>query len=310
MTLALTPDRTSQHADAWPQRAQASFARVAHILIAAFVTIAATVPAAVADEPLKLQLDGAIEPRQRVEIANQITGVVSGILVTSGQKIEAGQPMFELDSEPYKLDVAAARAELEEARAKLRLAEDITTRQTQLTERGVGARARTAQASFETEAARAAVSKQETALARAELMLKRTRILAPISGTVGKLRVAVGAFVEAEGGTVLGDVVQLDPVLVAYQVPYADRQAALAKSGAKAARTLFAYVDLRLELPSGQLYVHKGTPLYENATVDPATGTLTTWAEFPNPEGSLVPGLKVRVLSNIHDHPQRAETPE
>lgn len=308
--MALAPVRTSQKLQARRNDARAHAGHVAQILITAFVALTATISQALANEPLKLQLEGTIEPRQRVEIANQITGVVSAILVTSGQKIEAGQPMFELDSEPYKLDVATARAELAEARAKLKLAEDITNRQTQLTERGVGARARTAQATFETEAARATVSKHETALARAELMLRRTRILAPISGLVGKLRVSVGAFVEAEGGTVLGEVVQLDPVLVAYQVPYADRQAALAKSGATAASTLFRYVDLRMELPSGQLYTHKGTPLFENSTVDPASGTLTTWAEFPNPEGTLVPGLKVRVLSNIHDKPQQAETAE
>lgn len=250
-----------------------------------------------------MNLTGVVEARERVAIANQVTGVVSKVLVVAGQRVEMGDVLFELDAKPFKIDVATAKAELDEARARLRLAEDVASRQGRLSERGSGAEARATQSVIEVEVARAAVARQESALARAELALEHTRIAAPISGTVGKTKVAPGAFVEAEGGTVLGEVVQVDPILVGYRVPYEDRQRSLEKAQTKTARALFENVTLTLILPSGTTYAHRGRPKFESAEIDRATGDLTTWAEFPNPDGVLVPGLTVKIISEIHATP-------
>lgn len=259
-----------------------------------------------AAEPLTLTFAGVVEPRQRVAVANQITGVIDKVLIVAGQHVEKGTPLFELDAEPFRIDVATARADLDEARARLRLAEDVSARQSRLAERGSGAEARATQATIEVDAARAAVARQESALARAELALERTRIAAPITGIVGRPRVAPGAFVEAEGGTILGEIVQIDPILVAYRVPYEDRQRALAKAETTAPREMFERIRLSLVLPSGGTYAHAGKPMFESAEIDRETGMLTTWAEFPNPDGILVPGLNVKVLSEIH---AASETP-
>lgn len=268
------------------------------------LSLSALLPAAAfGADPLTLNLSGVVEPRQRVAIANQVTGVVDKVLVVAGQHVEKGDPLFELDSEPFKIDVATAKAELEEARARLRLAEDVSGRQGRLAERGSGAEARATQAMIEVEVARAVVARQEGALARAGLALQRTRVLSPIAGIVGRPRVAPGAFVEAEGGTVLGEVVQIDPILVAYRVPYEDRQRSLEKSQTKTARELFANVTLTLILPAGTTYEHRGRPLFESAEIDRETGDLTTWAEFPNPDGVLVPGLKVKIVSEVQETP-------
>lgn len=268
------------------------------------LAFAALLPvAAFAADPLTLNLSGVVEPRERVAIANQVTGVVSKVLVVAGQHVERGDALFELDSEPFKIDVATAKAELDEARARLRLAEDVAARQGRLAERGSGAEARATQSVIEVEVARAVVARQESALARAELALARTRIVAPISGTVGKAKVAPGTFVEAEGGTVLGEIVQIDPILVGYRVPYEDRQRSLDKAQTKTARALFENVTLTLVLPSGSSYSHRGRPKFESAEIDRETGDLTTWAEFPNPDGVLVPGLNVKVISEIEAAP-------
>lgn len=264
--------------------------------LAGVVLLPVLAPAA---DPLTLNLTGIVEPRERVAIANQITGVVSKVLVVAGQHVEKGDVLFEIDPEPFRIDVATAKAELDEARARLRLAEDVASRQGRLAERGSGAEARATQSVIEAEVARAVVARQESALARAELALARTRISAPISGTVGKSKAAPGAFVEAEGGTVLGEVVQIDPILVGYRVPYDDRQKSLEKAKAKTPAALFKNVTLMLLLPSGAPYAYRGQPKFESAEIDKDTGNLTTWAEFPNPDGILVPGLKVKIISEI-----------
>lgn len=97
----------------------------------------------------------------------------------------------------------------------------------------------------------------------------------------------------------LGEIVQTDPILVAYQVPYPDRQKALKSADTSSVEDLFPRIKLSLRLPSGEIYPHPGSPKFESAQLDEMTGMLTTWGEFPNPEGVLVPGLDVTVLSSI-----------
>lgn len=252
-----------------------------------------------AAEPVKLFYVGTVEPRQRVQVANQINGVVSKVLVSAGEHVELGQPLFEMDAEPFKIDVMMARAELDEARARLRLAEDVAGRQSRLLERGTGALARAKQTGIEVDVALAAAARQEGNLARAELALARTRVVASISGIVGRPRIAPGTFVEAKAGSALAEIVQLDPVLVAYRVPYTDRQQALKTAGLTSPREMFGGIVLSLKLPSGRVYAHRGTPKFESAEVDRTSGMLTTWGEFPNPDGILVPGLEVRVQAQI-----------
>ena len=264
--------------------------------------MALSASAATAAEPLNLTLEGVVEPRARVAVANRVTGIVSRVLVVAGQKVEVGDPLFEIDATEFEIDVSAAQAALDESIARLSLAEDVAERQSRLAERGSGAEARATQATIEVNVAKAVVARQESALRGAELALKRTRIVASIAGMVSP-RVAPGTFVEAEAGTVLGEIVQTDPILVGYSVSYEDRQRSLKKAGTTSARDMFGSIALSLVLPSGETYAHRGRPLFESAEVDRKTGVLTTWAKFPNPDGILVPGLGVQVLSAIHSAP-------
>lgn len=247
----------------------------------------------------ELTFDGVVEPRQRVQIANQVSAVVKSIKVAPGGRVEKGDVLFELDPAAFEIDVAEARARLAEAQARLLLAEDVEQRQRELMDRGSGLAAKARQSEIEVEIARSVVAREENSLAHAELALERTRILAPISGTMGRPHVAPGAFVEAEGGTRLGEIVALDPILVAYRVSYADRQSFLTLAATSSAEELFGKITLSLTLPSQEIYAHAGQPRFESAEIDPATGVLTTWGEFPNPDGTLVPGLQVRVHSTI-----------
>jgi membrane fusion protein, multidrug efflux system len=108
-----------------------------------------------------------------------------------------------------------------------------------------------------------------------------------------------GAFVEA--GTVLAEIAQLNPILVSFYVPYDERQRAFEKVGTSIAEELFKRSTLSLELPSGREYQHSGKPEYQGGQIDQSTSMMTIWAEFPNPDHILVPGLKVRVVSHLAD---------
>lgn len=259
-----------------------------------------------AAEPLSLEFRGQVEPVRTVTVANRLDAVVDEVLFTGGERVEAGDPLFVLDQRPFEIAVEASRAVVEAAEARLMLADDAAERQTQLLDRGTGSRVRAFEAEMERNIARAELTERQAELATAELQLERTRIAAPISGHIGLPFVSRGAFVEAEGGTALAEIVQLDPVRVSYGVSYEDRMAALAAAGAATVEELFRNINLELVLPDGSRYPHPGRPGFESARIDPKTEMLTTWGTFPNPDGVLVPGLDVTILSSV-DHSQAGQ---
>ncbi len=266
-------------------------------MLAFFVVAFAT--AAQAQTSLGLIFDGRVEPMRQVQIANQITGRISEVHVRPGQRVEQGDVLISIERADFEIAVDAAEAALAEARARLELAEDVADRLTRLVRRGTGAEANATQSALEVEIAKAAVAGSRASLAAAKLALERTQIRAPISGVVQVSLVTPGAFVEAEGGTIVGKIVEVDPVRVAYSISYADRQRALIAAGTTSVDELFSRISLSLKLPSGATYPHTGRPIFESAALDGKTGMLTTWGEFPNPDNTLIPGLDVTVMSKV-----------
>ena len=261
-------------------------------------------PVGIASEALEQKFDGVVVPSQWVQVVPQINGVVSRILFAPGQRVSKGDVLFEMDADDFAIDVRIAQAELDEASARLSLAEDAAERQAQLLTQNATARQLARQTKIEVEIARANVDRKEGALARAQLALTRTRIVAPLSGTVGRPRVAPGAFVEAVKGAVLAEIAELDPILVSFNVPFVERERALEKAGTSDANELFDKSTLSLELPSERIYEHSGRPEYHGGQIDPSTDMMTVWAQFPNPDNVLVPGLRVRVISRLADQPR------
>ena len=255
--------------------------------------------AAIAQPTGEWVFSGQVAPRQTVEVANQINGIVKQIHVVAGQRVRRGELLVSLDDADAKIEHAVASATLEEANAKLALANDVAARQKQLLASGTGREALATERSLQAAISKAVVKQAEARLAAAELALARTRVTAPIDGTVGRLRVATGAFVEVESGTVLLEIVQLDPVLVSYSVPYDVRQQAMTRAGTSTVAELLKRLRLSIELPGGKTYSQEGRALFESARIEPDSKEMKVWGEFPNADRVLVPGLQVRVNSRL-----------
>jgi RND family efflux transporter MFP subunit len=255
----------------------------------------------IASEALDQKFDGVVVPRQWVQVVPQINGVVSRILFVPGQRVSKGDVLFEMDADDFAIDVRIAKSELDEARARLSLAQDAAARQAQLLRQNATAQQLARQTEIEVEIARANVAHKEGTLAKAQLALSRTRVVAPLSGTIGRPHVAPGAFVEAIKGMVLVEIAQLDPMQVYFHVPYVERQRALDKAGTSDAGEVFDKSTLTLELPSDRTYDLTGKPEPHGEEIDQSTDVMTVWALFPNPHNVLVPGLKVHVVSHLVD---------
>ena len=69
-----------------------------------------------------------------------------------------------------------------------------------------------------------------------------------------------------------------------------------------AAAPLTAQVQLQLD--DGTPYAYTGQLAFSEVTADPATGTVTIRAHFPNPQGLLLPGMFVHAkLAQLYRAP-------
>src|ERR1700729_780898 len=250
-----------------------------------------------ASEALEQKFDGVVVPRQWVQVVPQVNGVVSRILFVPGQRVSKGDVLFEMDEGDFTIDVRIAQSELDEARARLSMAEDAAARQARLLRQHATPQQLARQTEIEVEIARANVARKEGALAKAQLTLSRTRVVAPLSGTIGRPHVAPGAF--AVRGIKLAEIAQLDPMKVYFYVPYVERQRALDKAGTFDPNEIFEKFTLSLELPNERVYARSSTPLPHGEDIEQSTDVTTEWAVFPNQYNVLVPGLKVRVVSHL-----------
>ena len=246
-----------------------------------------------------LEFEGRVEALHHAALASHLNGIITEIVFEGGEKVAVGDPLITIDPAEFELAVAEATSALARARAYETLAEQEAIRVRNLSSRGVATDARQDATEAELAIARAETSMAEAVLQRAELDLKRTIITAPISGFVSRPMASVGTFVEAEAGPPLAVIVQLDPALVTYRVPYAVRLETMEKSGAKTLDELFQHITLELVLPNGQAYPSTARPRFTDTTIDPETGDLTLWAHFDNPNWILRPGMRLKVLSTI-----------
>ena len=137
------------------------------------------------------------------------------------------------------------------------------------------------------------------------------RSVAPIGGRIGRRLVDVGNLVQS-GTTLLATIESTDPIYVYFtlsesQVLYFTRlrqQNKLPALGAVADRAPAWGSATRKDFP------HEGRLDFAELGVDPDTGTTLRRGIFPNPDGTLVPGLFARVRGAVGDPTPRVLVPE
>lgn len=245
--------------------------------------------------PVISELPGRISATRIADVRPRVGGIIESRDFVQGSMVEEGDVLFRLDRATYEISVEAARASV--ARAEAVLAEAVQTekRFASLNQRNI-----TSQADFETATAarlqaEAGLAEAKAQLRAAEVNLGYTEVKAPISGRIGRAQVTEGALVMAQG-EVLTTIQQLDPVYADMQQPVSELlklRAALKSGSLTQVEPDVARVDLYLD--DGSKYEHAGKLLFAEAAVERTSGQVTLRAEFPNPDGTLLPGMYVRV---------------
>ena len=245
--------------------------------------------------PLKVELPGRTAPFLLAEVRARVDGIVQERRFVEGADVKQGQPLYMIDPAPYRATLASAEASLQRAQANL----TSSTAQLDRYKVLVGGNAVSKQAYDNAQAAQlqaaADVAAAKATVTTAKINLGYTSVTAPISGRSSVSAVTQGAYVQGGSATLLTTIQQIDPMYVDLQQSSVEGLALrrdIAAGALKLDGSNHATVTLKLE--DGTTYARTGALEFSGVTVDPATGSVTLRARFPNPDHLLLPGMFVR----------------
>lgn len=245
--------------------------------------------------PVYTEMPGRTSAYETAEVRPQIGGVIQQRMFTEGQEVKAGQQLYQIDPAPYQTALSSAQATLARAKAAVSLAEANANRNRSLIRTNVVSQRDLDAAEATLRQAQADVLAAEASVETARINLTYTRALSPIDGRTGRSAVTPGALVTANQTTPLLTITRLDPIYVDVTQPSArllQQRRAIASGTLRRENADQALVHLILE--DGSEYPHPGRLQFSEVIVDRGTGSVTLRALFPNPEGTLMPGMFVR----------------
>ena len=130
-----------------------------------------------------------------VDVASEVPGTVTEVLVHDNQPVHRGQKLFVIDPERFRLAIAASQARLETAREDLRLRQSDAKRRQGLS--GIVSAEERERFNSTAATAQAAVDAAQAELDVAELNLQRATLYAPVNGYVTNLLLRAGDYVTA-----------------------------------------------------------------------------------------------------------------
>lgn len=241
---------------------------------------------------LSRELPGRAAPFLVAEVRPQVTGIVKERLFEEGGEVEAGQALYQLDDATYQADYHRFEAMLARARTSLELARVSAGRATELSEA-------TAISKQEFDNSIAALSEAEANVAVAEaeaqaskVLLDYSRIVAPISGRIGKSSVTKGALVTANQAQPLATIQRLDPIYI--DVTQSSSELLQLRRALAEGNLQDAELPVNVLLEDGARYEHSGKVAFSEVTVEPTTGRYSLRVVVPNPDELLLPGMYLR----------------
>lgn len=130
-----------------------------------------------------------------VDIASEVPGTVTQVLVHDNERVARGQTLFVIDPERFQLAIASAQARMETTREDLRLRQSDAKRRQGLS--GIVSAEERERFTSVASTAQASVDAAQAELDVARLNLARSTLYAPVNGYVTNLSLRVGDYVTA-----------------------------------------------------------------------------------------------------------------
>ena len=218
----------------------------------------------------KANIVGILYPDEEVDLAFEISGMITGIYFKEGSYVRKGDLLAKINDKPLQ-------AELKKLEVQLPLAQDRVSRQDKLLkERAVS------QESFES--VNTELEKLKADIEYTKARIAQTELRAPFDGLIGLRNVSEGAY--ASPSVIISRLTKIDPLKLQFSLN--QNEAGLVEPGQVVEYTM-----------NGETY--KATIYAVEPIVERGTFTRSARAIVPNPGGRIQPGRSVSTQFNLRD---------
>ena len=260
-------------------------------------------------QSILVELPGRSKAYLEAEVRPQVSGIIMNRGFVEGKDVKKGQSLYQIDSATYKAALVSAKADLKSAQASLVSAKAKALRFKKLVKLNSISEQDYDEADAAYKEALARVTVAEAAINTASINLEYTEVRAPIAGRVGKSSVTAGALVTANQSQTLATIQQLDPINI--EITQSSAQLLRLKAQLKDGQLKASEnAGVKLILEDGTTYGHDGLLQFAEVSVNENTGSVILRAEFPNPDGLLMPGMYVRAVLNTGTDPEAILVPQ
>ncbi|RKO72844.1 efflux RND transporter periplasmic adaptor subunit [Sphingobacterium puteale] len=217
-----------------------------------------------------INLSGSIDAEEKVEIRSEVSGRITKIYFSEGQRIQQGQPLI-------KIDDIELQAQLKQAQTTNQLNAENERRAKLLLQKG-------AISQEEFDIASAALKTAQAQIQLIQAQISKTTVRAPFSGMIGLRNISVGAIVSSN--TLIANLVKDNSVKITFAIP--EKYSNMVK--------LNAPVEFSV---ANDPTVIKANIYAIEPEVSPDTRTLTVRARTANEQGRLRVGSFVNVILPI-----------
>ncbi|WP_223259915.1 efflux RND transporter periplasmic adaptor subunit [Candidatus Methylopumilus planktonicus] len=249
------------------------------------VTMLESIPVSM---PITAEAVGQTEGAKEVEIRPRVGGILLKRKYNEGSPVKAGQILFNIDPEPYKIALNQARAQYNQSLARAEQAKREKKRLEGLIESQSISQREFDNASSDESISVAALAQSRANLKQAELNLSYTNVTAPVDGISGRFQFSEGALISANT-SLLTTLAQVNPIWVRFS--FSDNE--LKQLGGALNEKNIQEVSITLS--DGNEYPKKGKINFAASEINPSLGTQELRATFENNERQILPGQFVRV---------------
>ena len=229
---------------------------------------------------------GRVTAINKVDVVARVPGFIEERTFTEGQAVKTGDLLFRIEQATYKAAVEQQQANLAKAKAAEVNASLQLERGKELVRTNNIPISTLDQRAADEATAKANVLEAQALLDQAEINLGYTEVRSPIDGKIGIAYFTVGNLVGPSSGK-LATIVSQDPIYVIFQA--SERDVLNYKRRVAESADKNPHVTVHIRLPNGADYPHAGLTNLLDVQVDPNTDTVAVRAQFPNPEGLLIP---------------------
>lgn len=227
---------------------------------------------------------GYIDAIEEVTLIARVSGFLESLTFQEGEIVKKGQPLIQIEDTAYQAQKKSAEAKVAQINAELTYAKTNYERQAGLAKREIISEHELEEATRLLHFRQAGLAEAEATLINAENDLSYTKIVAPITGRIGKATYSAGNYVTLSSNK-LASIVQVAPIYVRFSMSESDYLSIFGTPEVAKERAV-----IRIQTADKLMYPEKGKIALVDNKIDSNTGTIMIWATFENKDMKLNPG--------------------